>query len=262
MNHDRILPLEGIRNFRDYGGYAGAYGARIKRGMLWRSGHHCEATETDLERVHALGLATVFDLRGDSERALYPCLRHREFTAEVRYEPGETAGLSGAAAHEAAGQGVRTGEEARLAMIRLNEGMPWRPVLLATLRMHFAELAAPAGPTLLHCVAGKDRTGLACALTHHVLGVHPDEAMADYLLTNAAIDVDERVRINGAALRDRYGAEMDDGAVRALISVAPEYLGTALAAIRERHGTVDAYLGEVLGVGAAEMSAIRAALLD
>ena len=262
MNHDRILPLEGIRNFRDYGGYAGADGARIKRGMLWRSGHHCEATEADLERVHALGLATVFDLRGDSERALYPCLRHREFTAEVRYEPGETAGLSGAAAHEAAGQGVRTDEEARLAMIRLNEGMPWRPVLLATLRMHFAELAAPAGPTLLHCVAGKDRTGLACALTHHVLGVHPDEAMADYLLTNAAIDVDERVRVNGAALRDRYGAEMDDGAVRALISVAPEYLGTALAAIRERHGTVDAYLGEVLGVGAAEMSAIRAALLD
>ena len=262
MNHDRILPLEGIRNFRDYGGYAGADGARIKRGMLWRSGHHCEATETDLERVHELGLATVFDLRGDSERALYPCLRHREFTAEVRYEPGETAGLSGAAAHEAAGQGVRSGEDARLAMIRLNEGMPWRPVLLATLRMHFAELAAPAGPTLLHCVAGKDRTGLACALTHHVLGVHPDEAMADYLLTNAAIDVDERVRVNGAALRDRYGAEMDDGAVRALISVAPEYLGTALAAIRERHGTVDAYLGEVLGVGAAEMSAIRAALLD
>ena len=262
MNHDRILPLEGIRNFRDYGGYAGANGARIKRGMLWRSGHHCEATEADLERVHALGLATVFDLRGDSERALYPCLRHREFTAEVRYEPGETAGLSGAAAHEAAGQGVRTGEEARLAMIRLNEGMPWRPVLVATLRMHFAELAAPAGPTLLHCVAGKDRTGLACALTHHVLGVHPDDAMADYLLTNAAIDVDERVRVNGAALRDRYGAEMDDGAVRALISVAPEYLGTALAAIRERHGTVDAYLGEVLGVGAAEMSAIRAALLD
>ena len=259
---DRLLPLEGIRNFRDYGGYVGADGRPVQRGMLWRSGHHCEATPGDLERVHALGLATVFDLRGDSERALYPCLRHREFAAEVRFEPGETAGLSGAAAHEAAGQGVRTGEEARQAMIRLNEGMPWRPVLMATLKLHFAELAAPVGPSLLHCVAGKDRTGLACALTHHVLGVHPDDAMADYLLTHAAIDVDERVRVNGEALRERYGAEMDDAAVRALISVAPEYLGTALAAIRQRHGTLDAYLGEVLGVGAAEASAIRAALLE
>ena len=259
---DRLLPLEGIRNFRDYGGYAGADGAKIKRGMLWRSGHHCEATPGDLERVHALGLATVFDLRGDSERALYPCLRHPGFTAEVRFEPGETAGLSGAAAHEAAGQGVRTGEEARQAMVRLNEGMPWRPVLVATLKLHFAELAAPAGPSLLHCVAGKDRTGLACALTHHVLGVHPDEAMADYLLTNAAIDVDERVRVNGETLRERYGAEMDDAAVRALISVAPEYLGTALTAIRERHGTIDAYLGETLGIGEAQAAAIRASLLE
>jgi protein-tyrosine phosphatase len=259
--NDRILPLEGIRNFRDYGGYAGADGARVKRAMLWRSGHHCEATAADLEKVHALGLATVIDLRGDSERALYPCLRHREFTAEVRFEPGETAGLSGAAAHEAAGQGVRTGEEARQAMVRLNEGMPWRPVLVATLRMHFAELAAPAGPSLLHCVAGKDRTGLVAALTHHVLGVHSDEAMADYLLTNAAIDVDERVRVNGVAIRERYGAEMDDDAVRALISVAPEYLGTAIAAIRERHRTIDAYLEEIVGVGPEEVAAIRTNLL-
>lgn len=262
MDHDRILALEGIRNFRDYGGYAGADGATIKRGKLWRSAHHCEATPADLDKVHALGLATVFDLRGDSERALYPCLRHPGFTADVRYEPGETAGLMGAAAHEAAGQGVRSGEESRQAMIRLNQGMPWRPVLLATMRMHFAELADPAGPSLLHCVAGKDRTGLACALTHHALGVHPDDALADYLLTNDAIDVDERVRVNGEAMRERYGSGMDDNAVRALISVAPEYLGAALAAIREHHGTIDAYLEEVLGVDPAQRSAIRTALLD
>lgn len=260
--NDRILPLEAIRNFRDYGGYTGAGGARIRRGMLWRSGHHHEATAADLEKVHALGLATVIDLRGDSERALYPCARHPDFGAAVRYEPGETAGLAGAAAHEAAGAGARTGEEARQAMIRLNEGMPWRPVLVATMRMHFAELAAPAGPSLLHCVAGKDRTGLACALTHHVLGVHPDEAMGDYLLTNAAIDVDERVRVNGQQMRERYGPAMDDDAVRAMISVAPEYLGTALRVIRERHGTLDAYLAEVIGVGPAQVAAIRAALLD
>lgn len=259
--NDRILPFEGIRNFRDYGGYAGADGATVRCGVLWRSGHHHEATEADLEKVHELGLATVIDLRGDSERALYPCARHPDFGAAVRYEPGETAGLSGAAAHEAAGAGTRTGAEARAAMIRLNEGMPWRDVLVATMKMHFAELANPAGPSLLHCVAGKDRTGLAAALTHHVLGVHPDDAMADYLLTNAAIDVEERVRVNGQQMRERYGPGMDDDAVRAMISVAPEYLGTALTVIRERHGTIDAYLEQVLGVGPAQVTAIRDALL-
>ena len=135
MNQDRILPLEGIRNFRDYGGYAGADGFTVKRGVLWRSGHHHPATPADLEKVAGLGLSAVFDLRGDSERGAFPCLRHPGFTAEVLFEPGETAGLMGAAAHEAAGAGVRTGAESRAAMVRLNEGMPWRPVLVATMKL-------------------------------------------------------------------------------------------------------------------------------
>ena len=79
--NDRILPLEGIRNFRDYGGYAGAEGARVMRGMLWRSGHHCEATAADLEKVHALGLAAVIDLRGDSRA------KPRASQAQLRTRP-------------------------------------------------------------------------------------------------------------------------------------------------------------------------------
>ena len=55
MTHDRILPLAGIRNFRDYGGYAAADGATIMRRVLWRSGHHHEASADDLERVAELG---------------------------------------------------------------------------------------------------------------------------------------------------------------------------------------------------------------
>lgn len=224
MNTDRILPLEGIRNFRDYGGYVAAGGATVRRRVLWRSGHHHLATADDLEQVAALGLNAVIDLRGDSERAAFPCARHPEFPAKVLFEPGETAGLQGAAAHEAAGEGVRTGAESRAAMIRLNEGMPWRPVLVASMKLYFAELAAGDGPILLHCVAGKDRTGLAAWLTHHVLGVHPDDAMEDYLLTNVATDLAGRMALGAETVRARYGPQMDDAAVLALMSVAPEYI--------------------------------------
>ena len=261
MNQDRILPLEGIRNFRDYGGYAGADGFTVKRGVLWRSGHHHPATPADLEKVAGLGLSAVFDLRGDSERGAFPCLRHPGFTAEVLFEPGETAGLMGAAAHEAAGAGVRTGAESRAAMVRLNEGMPWRPVLVATMKLYFAELAAGRGPILLHCVAGKDRTGLAAWLTHHALGVHPDDAMADYLLTNVATDLAGRMALGAETVRARYGPQMDDEAVLALMSVAPEYIFAGLDAIRARHGSFDRYLEEVVGVGPAQVAAMRANLL-
>ena len=261
MDHDRILPLEGIRNFRDYGGYAGAGGAIVKRRVLWRSGHHHPATPSDLEKVAALGLTAVIDLRGDSERSAFPCLRHPGFTADVLFEPGETAGLMGAAAHEAAAEGVRTGAESRAAMVRLNEGMPWRPVLVASMKLYFAELAAGRGPILLHCVAGKDRTGLAAWLTHHALGVHPDDAMADYLLTNIATDLAGRMALGAETVRARYGPQMDDEAVLALMSVAPEYISAGLDAIRERHGSYDRYLNEVLEIGPVEIAAMRASLL-
>lgn len=261
MSTDRILHLDGIRNFRDYGGYATADGATVRRRVLWRSGHHHEATPQDLDKVAALGLTAVIDLRGDSERALYPCARHPEFGAAVLYEPGETASLAGAAAHESAGAGVRTGAEARAAMILLNQGMPWRPVLVESMKLYFAELAAGRGPSLLHCVAGKDRTGLAASLTHHILGVHPDDAMADYLLTNVANDVSQRLALRATTVRARYGPEMDDEAVVALMSVAPEYIAAGHAAIRERHGTFDRYLEEILGVGPERRAAIRANLL-
>ena len=261
MDNDRILALEGIRNFRDYGGYAATDGTTVKRRTLWRSGHHHQATAADLEMVEALGLRAIIDLRGDSERSAFPCERHADFAAEVLFEPGETAGLSGAAAHEAAGLGVRTGAESRAAMVRLNEGMPWRPVLVASMKLYFAELAAGRGPILLHCVAGKDRTGLAVWLTHHALGVHPDDAMADYLLTNVATDLAGRMALGAETVRAKYGPQMDDAAVLALMSVAPEYISAGLAAIRGRHGTYDRYLAEVLDVGPAQIAAMRANLL-
>ena len=261
MDQTRILPLEGIRNFRDYGGYAAADGTTVKRRTLWRSGHHHGATRADLEAVDALGLCAVVDLRGDSERAAFPCDRHPAFAANVLFEPGETAGLSGAAAHEAAGEGVRTGAESRTAMVRLNEGMPWRPVLVASMKLYFAELAAGQGPILLHCVAGKDRTGLAAWLTHHALGVHPDDAMADYLLTNVATDLAGRMALGAETVRARYGPQMDDAAVLALMSVAPEYISAGLKLIRERHGSYDNYLEEVVGVSRDQIAAMRGNLL-
>lgn len=261
MAADRILAFEAIDNFRDYGGYAGADGATVRRGVLWRSGHHGAASPTDLREVHDLGIATVIDLRGDSERAANPCLRHPHFAGAVVFAPGETAGLRAAAAHEEAAGEVREFADAQRVMIRLYDGMPWRPVLVETLKLYFAALATSGQPSLLHCFAGKDRTGLAADLLHHVLGVHPDEAMADYLLTNRAASIERRISTGTHAVKG-MGPAMSDEAMRALLSVRPEYLETARSAIAARHGTVDAYLAEVLAVDADRIAAIRSNLMD
>lgn len=257
MAGERVLALEGINNFRDYGGYAVAGGGRAKRGVLWRSGQHVGASDADLEAIAGIRFATVIDLRGDSERELNPCRRHAGFAAEVLFCEGETAGLT---SHLDAAKGVLGEDEARGAMRRLYAEMPYRPNLVAVLRRYFAVLAQDRGASLIHCYAGKDRTGMAVALAHHVLGVHPDDAMADYLLTNEAT----RNRKLPGTTGSNAGpyAALSEAAKRALFFVDASYLETGMTAIRESHGTVDAYLADVLGVDADVRERIRAGLIE
>lgn len=257
MTDERILPLEGVSNFRDYGDYAIAGGGRVRRGVLWRSGQHVAASDADLEAIATLGLATVTDLRGDSERALNPCRRHESFAAQVLACDGETAAL---ASHIDAARDVVTEADARGAMRRLYAEMPYRPNLVAVLRRHFAALADGQGASLIHCFAGKDRTGVSVALTHHVLGVHPDDAMADYLLTNAAME-GRQFRGNAGADSSRY-ARLSEAASRALGGVSAEFLAAGFAAMRESHGSVDAYLADVLGVDGTVRERICGALVE
>jgi protein tyrosine/serine phosphatase len=243
MTDDRILTLEGINNFRDYGDYAAAGGGRVKKGALWRSGQHVFASDSDLAAVATLGLATVTDLRGDSERELNPCRRHQGFAAEVLKCEGETAAL---ASHIDAAAGVVDEAGARAAMCRLYAEMPYRPNLVTVMQRHFAALADWKGASLIHCFAGKDRTGVSVALAHHVLGVHPDDAMQDYLLTN--VTMQGRAFAGNAGKDQASYAGLSEAASRALGGVKEEFLEAAFAAMRESHGSVDAYLAEALGV--------------
>ena len=257
---ERVLPLEGIHNFRDYGGYGGRNGTRLKTGQLFRSGQHIDATGDDLAAVAGLGLAAVIDLRGDSERALFPCARPPGFAAEVLFAPGETAG-SGYAPHVEAAREVSTAAQAHAAMVLLYKLMPFRPKLIEILQIYFNALDRIEGPTLLHCLAGKDRTGLAAGLLHRLMGVHRDDVMADYMLTNVAGNIERRIAAGASTVRSNFGQAMDDEAVRTLMSVHPEFLETAFAEIVRVHGSVEAYARDVLDVSDERLAQIETRLL-
>ena len=61
MIAERVLPLSGIHNFRDYGGYGVEGGGRLRSGVLWRSAHHQEATPDDLKNLSQLILGELAD---------------------------------------------------------------------------------------------------------------------------------------------------------------------------------------------------------
>ena len=253
---DRVRPLEGVNNFRDYGGYA-ADGGHVKTGRFYRSGQHMGATPDDLSVIGDYGFETVIDLRGDAERAQYPCARPEGFAATVLFAPGETAGTE-LAPHEQAAQGTVDVAEAIERMVLLYSRMPYRPALIEAMRHYFDTIELRDGPSLVHCVAGKDRTGLTVALFHLLLGVHRDDAYADYLLTNQAADIDKRLPTVAPEMRARYGATLSDAAIRTLLGVDERYLDAALASISASHGSVAAYADDVLGVTPARQAAIRA----
>ena len=254
----RILQLAGVHNFRDYGGYDTVQGGKVRSGLLWRSAQHGDASDADLEAIHLLGIANVIDLRGPSEREAKPCRRHDDFDAQVWFYPEETAGL---ALHTEASDGVVTAAEARAAMIRLYEGIAFRENLVPMLRVYFELLHRAEGPSLVHCVAGKDRTGFAVAMAQHALGVPRDAIMADYLLTNTAGNIEGRIGAGAVQIRERHGNISDD-TIRALMGVEADYLQAAFDAVEDRCGDFDTYLADVLGVDAAKREALRAHYLE
>lgn len=204
-----FLAVDGIHNFRDYGGWLTAEGGQVRRGLLYRSGQHVGASDADLALIAALGIRTVIDLRGTSERERNPCRRSEDFSAEVLAHDGET---SSSPPHMDVGPDTTTADFARERMLAVYTRMPQNPAMQAMFARYLRALAARDGASLVHCFAGKDRTGIAATLLLHLLGVRPAyltrfretvaqlDGSLDGWLT-ARIGVDEALR---QSLRDRF----------------------------------------------------------
>lgn len=261
---DRVLALEGVHNFRDYGGYPVAGGGRLKRGMLWRSGQHHGATDADLETIAALGLAAVFDLRSSRERTSHPCRRPARFAAQIHHAADPAAHAARVSApHVAAAQTTRqrTPEGTRESLRRNYETIAFRPELQDMTARLIDAAASGEGASLVNCMAGKDRTGIAVAMLQLAAGVHRDDVVEDYLLTNTAGDVEARIAAGMETIRAITG-QIDEASLRVLMSVEAQYLEAAFVAIEREHGSVDAYLQAALGVDEAKRERLRATLVE
>jgi protein-tyrosine phosphatase len=260
MSEDRVLNLEGVHNFRDYGGYAVGGGGRLRRGILWRSGQHHRASDADLAVISSLNLAAVFDLRSSHERSNEPCRRPEGFTAEIHISDDP---VQQNAPHLAVAKATRerTPESTREGMVRNYARICFRPELQQMIRKMFAELVAGNGASLVNCMAGKDRTGIAVAMLHLAAGVHRDDVVEDYVLTNSAGDPEARIAAGLATIKVVSGG-LDEAIMRVLRGVEPEYLESAFAAVDEQHGSLDAYLAEALGADAQLREKLRDALVE
>ena len=196
---NRIIDLEGVRNFRDFGGYVTLSGEKVRQGQLFRSAHFAEATDGDIARISALGVKIVCDLRRPEERKAQAC-RWPDADCETRLLASDEGGLD-EAPHLAF---LRSGDLSPAAVMAFMRGLyaeiPFDARYVALFKAFFRNLAEGEGPALVHCAAGKDRTGILCALTLIALDVSEEIVFADYELTNKAVDLESRLPL----VRERF----------------------------------------------------------
>ena len=254
----RVIPAQGVDNLRDFGGYATRCGRGLKSGRLYRSAHHQHATDEDLEALAALNIEVIVDLRRAEERARHPSRRPEGFSGRVIYNDLGDA--------ESGWEHMLKGHDPTAAFFRDRSAewyqkAPFEPRHVDLFSRYFAALIEAEGPVLIHCAAGKDRTGLLAAFTHHIAGVSRADMMQDYLLTNE-MDLHGRRGVMIARLITEYtGVTPTEDAVRTAMGVQACDLETAIVAIEARYGSIDAYLDEVLGVDSGKRSAFEAKFL-
>jgi protein tyrosine/serine phosphatase len=257
---DRMWTLDGVENFRDYGGYPAAFGRRVRAGRLYRSAHHAGASDGDLERIDALGLHVLVDLRRPSERERNPNRIGPRFTGRVIDNDEGDKPLDEFHSHMLTSD--HSVESMREFMRNYYRHALFEPRHIDLYHRYFAALAEADGPVLIHCAAGKDRTGLLAALTHRLLGVAEDDTLADYLLTNDHARFETRAPLFAAWVQDLTGRTPSREAIFAGMGVEAEYLHLAFDAIEARYGSVESYLELALGVDAELKSRIEERLLE
>ncbi|MFZ2870387.1 tyrosine-protein phosphatase [Zavarzinia sp.] len=251
-------PLDaGLVNFRDFGGCPTTTGGRVASGRLFRSAHLSGLRTEAVSALAGLGLGLIVDLRHEGERRrepsrLPPGLDRRILTAPK--DPGE----QGEAPHVSAlARAIASGRPAREIMIESYRRSPFEEDRVALFTAYFRRLATLDGAVLIHCTAGKDRTGLLVALTQALLGVHRDDIFAEYL---RSLDAFDALAASLAGWLDAHGLgadAVDPALLRPLIGVDRDYLEAAFAAIEAEHGSIDAYCRLRLGVDEATAQGLR-----
>lgn len=262
----RHVQLKGSSNLRDIGGYPARDGLQVRWGRVFRSGALWGLHAEDWQWIDDRGVAVICDLRSTAEREIAPTRwqgRGRPLHVDESYDGAALFG------------GLRAERNAGLGAIEGEFYIKFARLLAPSLRGLFKVLQDGAGPVIVHCTAGQDRTGLAVALLLAALGVDRATIHADYLLSTelrrpeyeldreglAAVAQKNVVAAFYAHLIDQHGPDAFTPK-RLVDAEGVPLVEIALTAIEREWGGIEPYLDRELGIGSDELVNLRRHLLE
>jgi protein-tyrosine phosphatase len=245
--------LSSVDNFRDIAGTGAGYDAqgshRVNKGAIYRS-NALTFNDADLATVEGLGIADVIDMRNASEIAQAPdrvpagasYVNIPILAGDISQIPG------GITSPEQAAELLRTANRMFVTDAAAREG----------LAQTLTRIAEQPGPVVIHCTAGKDRTGWEVYLLQSLVGVDAATSMNDYLLTNeySAASIAATIA-HITATRGPQAAAI----YHPLLVVDRTYLEAGITQLKSDYGTVDKYLRDGLGLRPQVVNALRAKLI-
>lgn len=245
------IELDGALNLRDIGGWK-ADGGVIAFGRLFRSDRLSELSATDLATLERLGVRTVIDLRhghevDDAPTRLWATVDHHENIPMTGDSVQPRTFLEMAFSGEMDGITDTDVGEMYIGMLTRHASDFGRAI----------NLAVAKAPSLFHCTAGKDRTGLFSMLVLSSLGVSDDDVLTDFTLSNA-YRAEQRMKELAPMFAER-GLDVEH--YRPALSAPRVALEMAIAWIGETYGGPSDYLTELAGMSDDDLSAMRSLLM-
>lgn len=271
---ERNLPVEGMNNFRDMGGYGTKDGYHVKWGKLYRSDHIYNATEEGIKYLKGLGIRTIIDYRSPDERGKYP---NKTISPDVRtycLDPSaHTAEL--AAQFTSSKDSEDENLVNKIISQKENGSLVNRYDIVMEQYHNFAckkeckecfgkmlKIAADSKSSAIvqHCRGGKDRTGFGSMLLLGLLGVEKEDLIEDYMLTHY-----NRVKRNQVKM-DIYKKFTNDPVVLdylySLIDTKAEFIGASYDAIINAYGSFEEYVQKELDITSEDVVQLRKNYLE
>lgn len=256
-NHRGSPAPEGSFNFRDLGGWPAADGGSVRTGLVYRCGHLDGLTQAGWQYLASLGVKGIYDLRRDAE-ANIQVPSATDFGITLHRVPMWGAGSPADTLYDQAIAEDGCDAVARYAAVKVESYLRMTEMYAQGFGTVIRGLARSSGlPAVIHCAAGKDRTGVLAALILRLLGVDETDVLADYLASREGTPAWRR-ELYLAALRASGADEAEFGRVH---GAHPPALVGALRQIDARWGSAEEYLVKAAGVTPDDIGTVRRLLV-